>query len=208
MKKYAIALLAGVAALGLTTAGFAADLIIDEPAQVGVVDASGDWDGVYVGAFLGYAWGDATEHDFVVGDIPYDLSGWLAGVNIGADFTVTDGIVAGVVADLAWAGIEDDFELIDVQWTGSIRGKLGFDGGAFLPYLTGGLAVAGVDFDGETNTHVGWTLGGGVEFAVAQDVSIDLGYRYSNYGEVDYFGNGDSMDFSTHQVTVGLNWRF
>lgn len=209
MKRLTTAVLATAVGFGLMSSAYAADLIVEEPAEAGVVDVSGDWDGIYVGAFVGYAWGDATEHDFIVGDLPYDLAGWLAGVNIGADFTVTDGIVAGVVADAAWSNIDDDvFDLIDVRWTGSVRGKLGFDGGAFLPYLTAGLAVAGVDFDGDSNTHFGWTAGAGVEFAVAQDLSVDLAYRYSSYGEVDYFGNGDTMDFNTHQLTVGLNWRF
>ncbi len=43
-----------------------------------------------------------------------DLSGWLVGVDIGANFTVGSGLVVGVVADIAWTDIsgEDDDVLI------------------------------------------------------------------------------------------------
>lgn len=210
MKLLTISLLAGVAALGFASTTYAADLIIEEPAEVGVVDVSGSWDGVYIGAFLGYGAGTAFEDDFFDGtvDFEYDLAGWLAGVNLGANFTVGSGIVAGVVGDLAWSGITDD-DLVDILWTGSLRGRLGFDGGAFLPYLTAGLAVANADFDGENQTHLGWTVGAGVEFAVADNVSVDLLYRYSDYEELEYFAPaGDGFSFNTHQVTVGVNFRF
>lgn len=210
MKRITIALLATVASAGLLSSAYAADLIVDEPAPVGVVDVSGSWDGVFVGAFVGYGAGTGFEDDALDGDVDfeYDLAGWLAGVNIGANFTVGSGIVAGVVGDIAWSGITDD-DLVDVNWTGSLRGRLGFDGGAFLPYLTAGLAVANVNFDGEEQTHLGWTVGAGVEFAVADNLSVDLLYRYSDYEELEYFAPaGDGFSLNTHQVTVGLNWRF
>ena len=41
MKRITIALLATVASAGLLSSAYAADLIVDEPAPVGVVDVSG-----------------------------------------------------------------------------------------------------------------------------------------------------------------------
>lgn len=196
----------------------AADLIVDTPVAAGVVDVSGSWDGVYLGVFGGYAAGNwAISGDTVFED---DLSGWLVGATLGADFTIADGIVAGVVGDIAWADIGNDPALFagdqfNVNWVGSLRGKLGFDGGAFLPYLTGGLAVAGGELvetgvDQDTAFYLGWTVGAGVEVAVAEKVSLDLQYRYSNYGSADYeVSGGDyAVEFDTHQITAGLNWRF
>lgn len=207
MNRYAIALLAGVAGVSVMSSAFAADLIIEEPAPiVGVVDVGGNWDGLFIGGFAGYAGGNVDDDTAGVDDI-FDINGWLIGAAIGANFTVTDGIVAGIVGDIAWSDLEDDVGAdFTVNWAGSVRGRLGFDGGAFLPYLTAGLAVAGADFQGETATHVGWTAGAGVEFAVSEDLSLDLLYRYSDYGSQEYFGN--DFAFQTHQVTVGLNWKF
>ncbi|RYE50985.1 MAG: porin family protein, partial [Hyphomicrobiales bacterium] len=116
---------------------------------------------------------------------------------------------------LAWSnlGFEDGGYDVSVDWTGSVRGKLGFDGGSFLPYLTAGIAFAGATVDdgaGDSQTHIGWTVGAGVEFAATENMSIDLGYRYSDYGDQTYnIGFGDyDVDFQTHQVTLGLNWKF
>lgn len=228
MKKLTLSLLTGVAVLGFASSGFAADLIIDEAPmpEVGVVDV-GNWDGVYIGAFVGGGWGTA---DHIPGPgFPgdpdgndLDLSGWLAGVTLGANFTVGSGIVAGIVGDLAWSNVSgvDDFGIFGdiehtINWQGSLRGRIGFDGGAFLPYLTAGLAVANatrtsLDIpDSADATHVGWTVGAGVEFAVADNVSVDLLYRFSDYGEQDYdYGSVPTIDLQTHTVQVGLNWRF
>ena len=207
MNRFAIALLAGVAGVSLASAASAADLIISEPApEVGVIQTTGNWDGVYIGGFAGWTGGDFDNVD-ADSDV-FDINGWQIGAALGANFSVGNGLVLGVVGDLAWADIgdADDVEDFNVDWTGSLRGKLGFDGGAFLPYLTGGLAVAHADWAGVDNTHLGWTVGAGVEFAVTEDVSLDLLYRYSAYDAQEYAGV--EHDFQTHAVTVGLNWKF
>ncbi|ODT09315.1 MAG: hypothetical protein ABS35_43155 [Kaistia sp. SCN 65-12] len=192
-----------------TSAVQAADLIIDEPAAVGVVDV-GSWDGPYVGVFGGYA----ASHYSEAGGYNADFDGWLLGVAAGANFAVADGIVAGVVGDIAWTNQSfTDGGTVDVDWVGSLRGRLGFDGGAFLPYLTAGLAVSGVTIESgglsDSNIHVGWTAGAGVEFAATDNLSVDLLYRYSDYGTQTYVTGGPfDATITTHQVTVGLNWSF
>lgn len=203
MNRFVIALLSGVAGLALASGAQAADLIIDEPAAGVVEVAGGNWDGLYVGAFVGGLAGTFED------DAPqeYDVSGWLAGVNLGANFTVADGIVLGVVGDVAWSNAENQDNLpLSVDWTASLRGRLGFDGGSFLPYLTAGLAVAGGEIEGISETHVGWTAGAGVEFAVADNISVDLLYRYSDYGTATY--NVEDISLTSHAVTVGLNFKF
>lgn len=224
MNRLAISLLTGVAALGFISAAQAADLIISEPAPpVGIVDLGGNWDGVYVGAFAGYGWGTVTDEDGFVGpaaDTDYDLTGWQVGVAAGANFTVSEAIVAGIVGDIAWTDLSgdsaaDDFSY-DVNWLGSIRGRLGFDGGAFLPYLTAGVAFANATASEpvlateDTQTHIGWTVGAGVEFAVADNISLDLLYRYSDYGSKDYDLTTDPtpLSLTAHTISAGVNFKF
>jgi len=202
MNRFVIALLSGVAGLALVSGAQAADLIINEPAAGVVEVAGGNWDGLYVGAFVGGLGGT-----FDNSGTEFDISGWLAGVNLGANFTVADGIVLGVVGDVAWTNAENqDNAPFSANWTGSLRGRLGFDGGSFLPYLTAGLAVAGGEINGVNETHVGWTAGAGVEFAVADNISVDLLYRYSDYGTATY--GGSDFGLTSHAVTVGLNFKF
>ena len=220
MNRLAVSLLTGVAALGFISSVQAADLIISEPAPpVGIIDVGGNWDGVYVGAFAGYGWGTVTDEDggFDVPGTENDLTGWQVGVNAGFDVTVSEAIVAGIVGDIAWTDLGGDLTggSYQVDWTGSIRGRLGFDGGAFLPYVTAGVAFANATLsDGvndDTQTHIGWTVGAGVDFAVADNVSLDLQYRYSDYGQATYdvgLAGTSDLDLSTHAVTAGVNFKF
>ena len=222
MKTLPLLIATSLSAVALTSIAHAADLIVDAaPVLPGVVETSGNWDGAYVGLFGGY--GSATLAPEGA-PVEFEPAGWLLGVTAGVNYTLSNGIVVGVVGDLAWAdwsSTEEDgptsFET-SVDWLGSLRGRIGVDGGAFLPYLTAGLAVAHSDVsvtDGNLNssddqTHVGWTVGAGTEFAVTDDLSIDVLYRYSDYGTKTYaFGGGDGdAKLTAHQLTVGLNYGF
>lgn len=165
----------------------------------GIVDVAGAWDGAFVGVFTGYASGELT------GDSTADVSGWLLGVAAGYNFYLTDGLVAGVVGDIAWNDIGDGGSFTS-GWNGSLRGRLGFDAGALMPYLTAGLAFTHGDGGLTQNVHLGWTVGAGVEFAVADNMSLDLQYRYSDYAAENY--SGSETGAYTHAVTVGLNFGF
>lgn len=237
MNRLTLAVLAGVAALGIVSSSYAADLIVETPVVPGVVDVSGNWDGPYVGVFGGWASGTADMTDPLAGPCSsgtlegcdVDISGWLLGVKAGANFSVTSGLVAGVVADIAWSDISGsdifpapvDESINSINWQGSVRGILGFDGGAFLPYLTAGLAVANAThysdyaagFEDEvSNTHVGWTVGAGVAFAVADDVSLNLEYRYSDFGAAEYDHGAPvappEFSLTQHSITAGINLSF
>lgn len=221
--------LAGALALSAGSV-FAADLIIEEPAYVEPVVSGGNWDGLYLGAFVGAGWGhaDHTNSGFDEDGADADLSGWLLGVKAGANFTLSGNIVVGVVGDVAWSDISGTYadapvigdSTNTINWQGSLRGILGMDAGAFMPYLTAGLAVANAThevefFEPELSvdaTHVGWTVGAGVEMAVADNISLNLEYRYSDYGSQEY--DHESMfdppefDLSTHAITAGVNFRF
>lgn len=227
MNRFAIALLAGVAGVSLVSAASAADLIISEPAPAPVVvDTSGNWDGAFIGAFAGYGWGTLTDEDGLFTSateaVDYDGEGWQVGVNAGYNFTVSEALVAGIVADVAWSDLNGENTTDGVSyktdWTGSIRGRLGIDAGAFLPYVTAGVAFANntATFDNgvdpvveDTQVHTGWTAGAGVEFAVADNVSLDLQYRYSDYGTKTYDLGGDTdLSLTSHAITAGVNFRF
>lgn len=221
MNRISITLLAGVALLSMATAAHAADLLVGSPAQSygGYTSPSGGWDGTYVGGFVGYGWGTVVDDTGTIGldDGQLSLSGWTIGATLGANFTVTPGFVLGAAGDLAWSGIggyDNDTDLsYDVNWTGSVRGRAGFDGGAFMPYLTAGLAVAGATADrGQYRAsamHFGWTAGAGVEVAATEQISVDLQYRYSDYGSATYELASDvDMSLSSHTVSAGVNFKF
>jgi opacity protein-like surface antigen len=214
----------------------AADLYVPPPAPAPIPVASGMWEGPYIGAFVGYASGFADHLNpgppvnFPDG-ADASLAGWLLGAKAGVNFYLSDGVVAGLVGDIAWSDISGSgggpYPVIGnstsgINWQGSLRGILGFDGGTFMPYLTAGLGVANawhnvdggaVPINHVTATHVGWTAGAGVNVAVADSVSLNLEYRYSNFGTQTYVHNTNLPDppqytLTQHSVTAGINFHF
>lgn len=220
MNRLSLTLLAGAAVLSMASAASAADLLVQQPSMPGFVDmgSSGAWDGAYVGGFVGYGWGTVSEDPAnLLSSTELDLSGWTAGATVGANFTVAQGFVLGAAGDIAWSGISG-YDTVtnvdyDINWTGSLRGRAGFDAGAFMPYLTGGLAFAGATASeggiDNTQMHFGWTAGAGVEVAATEQISVDLQYRYSDYGSADYDLPTDTeLSLNTHAVTAGVNFKF
>ncbi|HTV34582.1 MAG TPA: outer membrane beta-barrel protein [Methylocella sp.] len=127
----------------------------------------------------------------------------------------------------------------DIQ--GSIRGKLGWAWDRLLIYATGGVAFGGFNTDvsvfntGATNggfpfygsanvsdTRVGWTVGGGIEYAITNNWWVQVEYRYTDFGSLNTgfaapgvglvpvapaFFNG-SRSLTENQVQVGFSYRF
>jgi len=122
----------------------------------------------------------------------------------------------------------------DIQ--GSLRGRAGYAFGRLLPYVTGGLAIghfgtqsdfaagSGPNFayDGyathglQWTTRLGWTVGGGAEWAVSDHWSIRGEYRYSEFGTVSdtptvalpgtLYGGGRRLD--QNQFQIGASYKF
>jgi len=205
----------------------AADLIVDVPGPIQYADPapSNNWDGVYVGVFGGYGLATITEDEtydlFLTGD-SFDFSGALLGVTAGANFAAGT-FVLGVAGDVAWSNVGGTYTdasgdtFADIDWAASLRGRAGYDAGTFMPYLTAGLAVASLTLEddpdpSESNIYYGWTVGAGLEIAVADNVSVDLAYRYSDYGSAGYslgYGPPDfDVDLTSHQITAGINLGF
>ncbi|MBK1868301.1 outer membrane protein [Aestuariivirga sp. YIM B02566] len=161
-----------------------------------------------------------------------DLDGFVGGLHAGYNWQ-SDALVLGIEGDIEFADINGDTDVIngngikvgeveqEIDWLGSLRLRAGFAADRALFYATGGLAVGGVeltlkDSDGDefasnSETNWGWTLGGGIEYAVTDDLSARIEYRYTDLGDIDA-DNGDDddgkADTAFHAVRAGLSWHF
>lgn len=107
---------------------------------------------------------------------------------------------------------------------GTVRGRAGVAFDRFLVYGTGGFAYANIDtkvsFPGianasDTNTHLGWTAGGGVEVAITPNWSAKVEYLFADLGEERYhfnFGGGvkgsGKLSYDQNLVRAGVNYKF
>ena len=220
MNRFTLLATAAALALVAAPAAQAADLLVTQPAPViyDTPSASGAWDGVYLGVFGGYGFGtidDSTDSNYGLVDDELGLNGWLVGATAGANFSLGAGLVAGVAGDVAWSNISGEYDTIsyNVDWTGSLRGVLGVDAGVFMPYVTAGVGFAnGTASDGvetDSQLHTGWTAGIGTQVAVTDNMSLDVQYRYSDYGSKIYdLSANDDVKLTTNAITAGLNWKF
>lgn len=199
-----------------------------EPAPVvapAPVVSSSNWAGFYGGAFLGYA-DDDVDADFDgVNDQP-NPSGGLGGLAAGYNFQ-SGNWVYGVEADIAATDLNDtgDFDPaadefgVDVNSMATLRGRVGYDMGRWMPYATLGFAAADADYsydDGvntvnDSNTMTGYSAGVGAEYAINDRWSAKGEYLYTNL-EGRFQGEGaiDSadVDHDIHALRAGLNYRF
>lgn len=163
-----------------------------------------------------------------IGDL--DSDGWFGGLQAG--YNLQSGmIVFGVEADIQGGDIGDDISgsysnpngsialdgstSLDVDWFGTVRGRLGASFDRLLVYGTGGVAFGGVDTSMDatepafelyethldsSGTEVGYVIGAGAEFAFSQSWTMKLEYQYIDFGNVS--ASSPVLDIGTTNPTA------
>jgi outer membrane immunogenic protein len=226
--------LIGAASMLMTAGARAADIVA--PPEVY------DWTGFYVGLQAGYAWDkvEIEETDAVTGEQfdfydDYNLEGFVGGAHIGYNFQ-NDALLLGLEADGEYSDISGDQDFNgspdstddDIEWLASLRLRLGYAMDRALLYATGGVAIGEVHMrdiddvngtDSDNETAVGYTVGGGIEYAVSDSVSARVEYRYTDLGHTtnttDVYNpifNDNPLDEERentfHAVRGGISWHF
>ncbi len=179
------------------------------------------WTGFYLGINGGGGWGRSRWD----GLDTFDISGGLIGATAGYNVQVGQAVF-GVEGDIDWSGVKGDVNAVLCpggcssrnHWLATVRGRIGFAWDRFLPYLTAGLALGDIDATlpglvGISQTNAGWTVGGGVEFGVTNNVSIKAEYLYVDLGSVTCGLNcaltpTGAVSFYANVFRGGVNWRF
>ncbi len=210
MIRHAFVAAASAAALLIAVPAFAADLPAYEPAPEAFAPVpSFTWTGPYVGAQAGYSWGRALRTK---------PSGFLLGGYAGYNYQFDNSpVVAGLETDFNYADIDDKSSgrRTKTRWTGATRARLGYAFDRFLVYGAAGVAYADRDVrvsgrGSDSTTAVGWTVGGGVESAVTDNVIVRAEYRYSDFGKDKFdLGNGTvKSKYDEHRVMGGVAYKF
>ncbi len=221
MKRVFFALV-GLAALTGTAA--AADLpprpapapYYKAPVAIPVYNWTGFYIGINGGGGFGRSQWDSTGS--------FDISGGLVGGTVGYNYQFGQGVV-GIEGDIDWADINGTTNTFCAfgcktsdHWLSTVRGRLGYAADRFMPFVTGGAAFGDIrastpGFAGGNNTNAGWTVGAGLEFAIAGNWTAKAEYLYVDLGK---FNCGiscgalvtDNVSFTTNIVRAGVNYRF
>ena len=244
MKKI---LFPAIAASLLATSAFAADLPrrggAIAPAPAMPVFVSMNWTGFYVGAQLGYSWDSQKVCEFnaagaltASGCRKPGADGMVGGLHAGYNYQFGQ-IVMGLEGDIEatskkgrvapWPVAGTSYAA-KTDWQGSLRGRVGYAFDRALLYVTGGVAFANakhtyvdavVPVSVRTDsTRVGWTLGGGLEYAITNNWTARAEYRYTSFGNKTdvmpaagagaFSGFRYKNDNTDHTVRVGVSYLF
>lgn len=216
-------LLLAAATGALAAPAFAADLGTFEPVPaLGTVSSATDWSGIYLGAMLGYTWGDSDVDGGGFTARKLDPSGFDGGLFAGANAQFGQAVI-GVEADVLLSGVEDSVAVsegvrarLDQNWSGSLRARAGIGLDQFLLYGTAGVAATGVEasatgLGSADETVWGWTAGLGAEALVTSNITARVEYRYADYQDQTFeLGEGAEVDagLNTHSVRAGVGVKF
>jgi len=177
------------------------------------------WSGFYLGVnggggLGGSAW-DTTN--------AFNISGGLVGGTIGYNYQFGHAVV-GAEGDIDWSGIKGSTSggcpagcSTGDSWLSTVRGRLGYAADRFMPFVTGGAAFGNINAStpglaGGSSTNAGWTIGAGLEFAIAGNWTAKAEYLYVNLGKFNCGLNcgavSDNVSFSTNLIRGGINYRF
>jgi outer membrane immunogenic protein len=221
MKRVVLACV-GIAALGGVAA--AADLppspaVPAYKAPAVYAPPAYTWSGLYVGINGGGAWGRSSWTT----PGSFDTSGGFVGGTIGYNYQM-DQAVLGIEGDMDWANINGTASCAagscktNDNWLGTVRGRLGLAADHFMPFISGGAAFGDIraslpGFGGGSATNVGWTAGGGIEFALPGHWSAKAEYLYVDLGNFSCGigscgATAQTVSFTANLFRGGLNYRF
>jgi outer membrane immunogenic protein len=203
-----------------------------------------NWTGFYVGLNAGGKWVTNSDETITSGGTVFSLGGnndssWIAGGQIGynwqapgsqwvfgveGDIDAQDFSRTRVVGAAIGPFVVGDAFSFESKWQASIRGRIGYAWDRVLLYATGGVAftqlkgtaaLVGIGTVTDDQTIVGGTVGGGIEWAVWNNISLGVEGRYTFYGDQDFnvgtlaaFPVGDRINFNTAEVMGKINFRF
>lgn len=172
-----------------------------------------------------------------------DLEGGFVGLQLGYNHQLGK-LVVGVEADISFADIDDTVrdgnfitQTTELERFGTVRAKLGYAHGSWLPYVTGGFAWADVSYSqtcpaGAQFGHCsrsgaytrsddtimnGWTLGGGLKYAISEHFVIGAEYLHLDLGKDGFdFGSpvnrepvtAADLEIKADLVKVSVDYKF
>lgn len=238
--QYRIGLLVGLLLLVMAGQAKAADKggprRAPPPQPEAVYEPIYNWTGLYFGGSVGGAFGNVNHYydrqngNGDHGDVNLDTSGIAFSGHVGYNYMLPSLWVVGIEAELGYLGIDTERIVIkndDVlrQTTGlfgTIRGRIGYALGRFLPYFTAGFAFVDVEnaggnpananrFHTTSEFQPGFVVGAGAEYAITPGLVGRLEYLYIDTPEFQTRNLDNEMmkfDNNFHLVRAGLSYRF
>ena len=207
-------------------------------------DSAVDWTGFYAGGRLGAgagmaSWsdpfptpvtGDDVKTGGALGGIPAGFNKQFGKIVLGAEVAGAFARIEG--ADTCFGGLPPTTGGFQCESTTmpvvTATGRAGYAFNRSLVYASAGAAAARINYavnsnaagggtDTQTFTDWGWTVGGGIEHALAPRWSVSLDYKYVDFGSrsinfalpaVAAAATPNDVTTRMHLFTLGANYHF
>jgi outer membrane immunogenic protein len=117
---------------------------------------------------------------------------------------------------------------LKTHYLATLGPRFGYAFCKWLPYVTGGVAFGDIDFEqkiaetddffegrSKSEDHVGWFVGGGLQYALTHHWSARLQYQYVDLGDISFshFSPGEltgrgGVDLKEHNASVAIIYQF
>jgi outer membrane immunogenic protein len=204
------------------------------------------WTGFYIGGNVGAAWANTSVSDSFFG-LDFSRTSdavFIGGGQVGGNYEFSNNVVIGVEGDFDWAAnrnnnatVVSPFPPFDTfsasvndRWLATVAGRLGYAWDRWMIYAKGGGGwvgssgftvtdlTTGVSVSGCSSTRSGWLVGGGFEYAFANNWTIRAEYDFLGLSSrsltvpvgVPIIG-GDTFTTGRNNIqmaTVGINFLF
>ncbi len=196
------------------------------------------WTGVYLGLNGAYSFGASDWTDVGIGassgnfgtsrfafggtaGANYQIGRFVVGIEGDGDWTDASGFGTFTAASFCAGGC-----LTRNTWLATVRGRAGYALGRLLVYGTGGAAFGDVRANFSTDpvsstTEAGWTIGAGVEVALAANLTAKTEYLFVDLGNGSCTANcaiqhpqaaptipNIAVTFNESLVRAGVNYKF
>lgn len=177
------------------------------------------WTGFIVDPDWGY---ERLNFDGTAGALLKEADGLRLGAEVGYDVDI-NGVVLGIVGGAFYSWIDGDGRGAargrldtDMDYLGTIRGRLGYAFGRFMVYGTGGWAFGDLEITNSAGVSddtslSGWAAGGGVEYMWNRNFSVRLEYIHLDYGDERFSSlpvGADIVEPDMELFNFGLITRF
>lgn len=146
-----------------------------------------------------------------------DTEGWAIGAKLGYDKQVGN-IVVGVITDAFYSFADGDGVgdyKSELNYYGTVRGRLGYSFGRLMAYGTAGYAYGELEVTGggasASEMLSGWTYGGGLEYFWNRDLNLHAGYRRIDFDDQTFSSLPAGKNTLSPEMDIldfGLTTRF
>ncbi len=165
------------------------------------VETGSDWGGFYIGFLGGFQRGDVID---TVNDMNNDAEftnyGGMAGYNFQSGKFVYGGEISAQFGSGTIAVTD-----VDIDYVVDARARVGYGMGKALIYGAGGYTTMAAPGGGTTLEVDGFNVGGGVEFAVTDNLFLGGEYIYRDLSGTAF---GTDYDTNTHGIQIRAGYSF